>query len=178
MVPADSRRIPRVPRYSGAVSPGPVVSLTGLSPSAALLSRRFCYQWPVAFSTVLQPRLPPRRRRFGLLRFRSPLLAQSLLFSLPPGTKMFQFPGFAPRHCVVMESLPSGCPIRTSALHWVFAPGRGFSQLVTSFFASESLGILHVPFPPFFFPLKEAGPLPVLFLSLFYFLPPGTQAGR
>ena len=37
------------------------------------------------------------QRRFGLLRVRSPLLAQSLLFSLPPGTEMFQFPGFAPR---------------------------------------------------------------------------------
>ena len=36
------------------------------------------------------------RPRFGLLRVRSPLLAQSLLFSLPPGTEMFQFPGFAP----------------------------------------------------------------------------------
>ena len=33
--------------------------------------------------------------RFGLLRVRSPLLAQSLLFSSPPGTEMFQFPGFA-----------------------------------------------------------------------------------
>ena len=36
------------------------------------------------------------QNRFGLLRFRSPLLAQSLLFSSPPGTEMFQFPGFAP----------------------------------------------------------------------------------
>ena len=34
--------------------------------------------------------------RFGLLRVRSPLLAQSLLFSFPPGTEMFQFPGLAP----------------------------------------------------------------------------------
>ncbi len=34
--------------------------------------------------------------RFGLLRVRSPLLAQSLLFSIPPGNEMFQFPGFAP----------------------------------------------------------------------------------
>ena len=33
---------------------------------------------------------------FGLLRFRSPLLSESLLFSFPPGTKMFQFPGFSP----------------------------------------------------------------------------------
>ena len=39
-----------------------------------------------------------RRPRFGLLRVRSPLLAQSLLLSFPPGTKMFQFPGFAPSY--------------------------------------------------------------------------------
>ena len=31
----------------------------------------------------------------GLFRFRSPLLAESLLMSVPPGTEMFQFPGFA-----------------------------------------------------------------------------------
>ena len=36
-----------------------------------------------------------RQPRFGLMRVRSPLLAQSLLLSFPPGTKMFQFPGFA-----------------------------------------------------------------------------------
>ena len=33
----------------------------------------------------------------GLLRFRSPLLAESRLMSFPPGTEMFQFPGFASR---------------------------------------------------------------------------------
>ena len=32
---------------------------------------------------------------FGLFRFRSPLLSESLLFSLPPGTEMVHFPGFA-----------------------------------------------------------------------------------
>ena len=31
----------------------------------------------------------------GLVRFRSPLLAESLLMSFPPGTEMFQFPGLA-----------------------------------------------------------------------------------
>jgi hypothetical protein len=31
----------------------------------------------------------------GLFRFRSPLLTESLLMSVPPGTEMFQFPGFA-----------------------------------------------------------------------------------
>ena len=34
----------------------------------------------------------------GLLRFRSPLLAESRLMSFPPGTEMFQFPGFASPH--------------------------------------------------------------------------------
>jgi hypothetical protein len=32
----------------------------------------------------------------GLLRFRSPLLAESRLMSSPPATEMFQFAGFAP----------------------------------------------------------------------------------
>ena len=52
---------------------------------------------------------------------------------------MFQFPGLAPYRwhafCV------PGCPIRKSADLGVFATPRGLSQLVTSFFASESLGI-------------------------------------
>ena len=33
----------------------------------------------------------------GLVRVRSPLLAESRLMSFPPGTEMFQFPGFASR---------------------------------------------------------------------------------
>ena len=79
-----------------------------------------------------------RQPRFGLLRVRSPLLAQSLLLSFPPGTKMFQFPGFAPGVSQMPESLPAGFPIRTSAGHRVFAPHRGFSQLITSFSCSLS----------------------------------------
>ena len=59
---------------------------------------------------------------------------------------MFQFPAFASGYHRMTESLPPGCPIRTSAALWVFAPRHGFSQLVTSFFASESQGILHAPF--------------------------------
>ena len=35
-------------------------------------------------------------QRFRLFRIRSPLLTESLLFSLPPGTEMVHFPGFAP----------------------------------------------------------------------------------
>ena len=36
-----------------------------------------------------------RHKATGLVRVRSPLLAESRLISFPPGTEMFQFPGFA-----------------------------------------------------------------------------------
>jgi hypothetical protein len=44
----------------------------------------------------------------GLLRFRSPLLAESRLMSSPPGTEMFQFPGFASSHYGFMRRYPRG----------------------------------------------------------------------
>lgn len=41
---------------------------------------------------------------FSLFRVRSPLLTESLLFSLPVGTEMFHFPTFPPRTlCVQMR---------------------------------------------------------------------------
>ena len=71
-------------------------SCTGLSPSMIELSRTF-------HSTDCLPRRGPTTPRrpeppwFGLFPVRSPLLGESLLFSLPAGTKMFQFPAFASR---------------------------------------------------------------------------------
>ena len=51
---------------------------------------------------------------FGLFRVRSPLLAESLLFSLPPGTEMVHFPGLArTRLCIqraVTGFFPAGFP--------------------------------------------------------------------
>ena len=44
----------------------------------------------------------------------------------------------------------TGCPIRISADQFVCADSRSFSQLITSFFASESLGIHRLPFFYFF----------------------------
>ena len=84
--------------------------------------------------------------RFGLFRFRSPLLAESLLISFPGATKMFQFTPSPPRtlliHVRVTRHLPwPGSPIRTSAGLWIFAPHRGFSQLITSFFGYRCPGI-------------------------------------
>ena len=71
-----------------------MLARTGLSPSTARLSGRF------RFASFLRHRGPttplrPEPQRFGLFPGRSPLLGESLLFSLPTGTKMFQFPAFA-----------------------------------------------------------------------------------
>lgn len=49
-----------------------------------------------------------------------------------------------------MVPLRGGCPIRTFTDQRLFAPPRNFSQLITSFFASESLGIHRTPLLTFF----------------------------
>ena len=119
-------------------------SRKGLSPAAALRSRSFRSLRADFLGTPITPARALPHRRFGLFPVRSPLLGESLLLSLPAGTKMFQFPAFASAS-QMSGSLLTGCPIRISTGQWVFAPNRGFSQLITSFFASESLGIPHAP---------------------------------
>ena len=61
---------------------------------------------------------------------------------------MFQFPTFA-----FLTEFPinrEGCPIRTSTDQTLLAGPRSFSQLITSFFASESLGIPRAPLFTYF----------------------------
>src|SRR5579872_2559844 len=54
---------------------------------------------------------PMWKAGFGLFRFRSPLLAESLLLSFPPGTEMVHFPGFA-RTCLWIQQAVTGfCPV-------------------------------------------------------------------
>ena len=95
--------------------------------------------------TGLSPVLPdfPDRsatnmKTTGLFRVRSPLLAESLLMSFPPGTEMFQFPGFASNAYVFSARYPIGvgCPIRTFMDQSLLAAPHDFSQRATSFIAS------------------------------------------
>jgi len=87
---------------------------------------------------------------FGLFRFRSPLLTESLLFSLPVGTEMFHFPTFPPPALCVQAGVtghdssrvsPFGNPRITARLT---AP-RGLSQPPTSFIGSWCQGIHRAP---------------------------------
>ena len=82
-------------------------------------------------------------KTFGLIRFRSPLLTESLRFLFLRVLRCFSSPGLLSLRSD-MSSTP-GCPIRTSADQFVCADPRSFSQLTASFFASESLGIRHTP---------------------------------
>ena len=61
--------------------------------------------------------------RFGLFPFRSPLLRKSRFLSFPPGTEMFQFPGFAreSRDQCLFDSFP-GLIAAFHALHRLLAP--------------------------------------------------------
>jgi hypothetical protein len=69
--------------------------------------------------------------------------------SFPPGTEMFQFPGFAPPAYRFGRRYPIagvGCPIRRSPDRSPLAAPRGLSQRATSFVASWRQGIHQVPF--------------------------------
>ena len=86
----------------------------------------------------------------GLVRFRSPLLAESRLISFPPANEMFQFAGFALQAYGFSIAIPrikrGGFPIRTSSDQSLLAAPRGFSQPATSFIASARQGIHQMPF--------------------------------
>ena len=89
--------------------------------------------------------------RFRLSPVRSPLLRGSRLLSLPPGTEMFQFPGFPLPALCVQTGVTRHDPCRVSPFGhprinaWLAAP-RGLSQPPTSFVGFWRLGIHRVPF--------------------------------
>ena len=106
---------------------------------------------PSGPTTPQTQRLPAITRLwFGLFRFRSPLLTESRLLSLPVGTEMFHFPTFPP-HALCVQAWVTGhdsCRVspfgnpRITA--WLTAP-RGLSQPPTSFFGSWCQGIHRAP---------------------------------
>ena len=98
----------------------------------------------------------------GLLPVRSPLLRESRLISFPPGTEMFQFPGFASsRLCIHrVDTLPGSPPLDYVFIEWIrlrvgfpirnhgsqrpFASRTVLSGLGPSFVAGRCLGIPRV----------------------------------
>ena len=98
MVPADSHRISRVPRYSGAGPANVPTSPTRLSRSAAPLSSGFCCRSTRSFAGPTTPGGASPRPRFGLLRVRSPLLAESSVIFSSYGYLDVSVPHVRPGH--------------------------------------------------------------------------------
>ncbi len=146
MVPPDSDRIPRVPPYSGTHSIVLKLSLTGLSPCLAGRPRPFC-SLLAFFNLIVRPTTP----------YKFPHMVWALPSSLA-ATKGISLDFFS---CWYLDgSLPSvslyntidscysnnhsrllGYPIRKSRDRCLLAAPPSFSQLSTSFFAWQLLGI-------------------------------------
>ncbi len=133
MVLTDSHGIPRAPCYSG--TPARAADWRSGYGTHTLSGRPFkavrlhhCTTPPTAGRQSKQDPTTPcaqplpgiTHARFGPIRVRSPLLTESLLFSLPAGTEMFHFPAFPPHRLCVQRQVTTpprgawrGFPIRT-----------------------------------------------------------------
>ena len=161
MVPPDSHRISGVPCYSGTRTRVVALRLRDYHPLRSAIpdcststtidhSSSARQHQPYGPTTPPTQRLPAiTRERFSLLRFRSPLLSESQLFSLPVGTEMFHFPTFPP-HALYIQA-----PVTGLSSSWVSPFGhpritarlptpRGLSQAPTSFIGSRCQGIHHL----------------------------------
>jgi hypothetical protein len=95
-------------------------------------------------------RNPGTNPGLGYVRFRSPLLTESMSLSFPPGTKMFQFPGFASQRLYIQRWMTGFDSSRVSAfrnlrINACLPASRSISQATTSFVASRCQGIHHTP---------------------------------
>ena len=145
------------------MKPDRTFSVTGLSPSTADHSRPlhltscFLTDRPAGrpgHNTPTTPHAQPlpsiTYAWFSLIHFRSPLLTESQLFSLPVGTEMFHFPTFPPHRLYIHRTVtphhwcwvsPFGHPRITARL----TTPRGLSRPTTSFIGSWYQGIHRTP---------------------------------
>ena len=121
----------------------PALLVSSLVPPKCFRVRGYHPLWPDFPDRFANTQAKSRR----LVPFRSPLLRESRLISVPPVTEMFQFSGFAPMPLCIQDTVtlagrvsPFGY-LRISA--HLPAP-RSFSQAVTSFIAYHRQGIHHM----------------------------------
>jgi hypothetical protein len=154
VVLADSRQISGVRRYSGIRIDRPRVfayrtlTLYGRPFQTLRLTHDFLTVRPDGSPITAHPTTPNTQRlpaitcaRFRLIRFRSPLLTESLLFSLPTGTEMFHFPAFPPHtlYIQVWVTPHDGCrvtPFGNPGITARLTTPPGISQSPTSFIGS------------------------------------------
>ena len=147
MVLRPSVRIPRVPTYSGYPSP----SNNFKYGTFTLFGRAFQLRSSIILSTNQGPN-PAHIAICGLgcSNFARHYFRNRFCFLFLRVLRCFSSPGSP---CIPIYSvynntilLVLSSLIRISTAHRIFAPNRGFSQLVTSFFGAMYLGILRKPF--------------------------------
>src|SRR5213075_1262234 len=130
-------------------------------PNALRLTRDFLTVRPASRPVHTRPTTPNTQplpgithARFSLIRFRSPLLTESPLFSLPTGTEMFHFPAFPPHTLCIQVRVtphdwrrvtPFGHPGITARL----TTPPGLSRPPTSFLGPWCPGIHRPPLPTY-----------------------------
>jgi hypothetical protein len=107
--------------------------------------------FPVRAYHPLWPAFPCRSgksiaKTCWLVRFRSPLLSESRLMSVPRATEMFQFARFASHAYVFTVRYPCGwvSPFGNLRIKACLPAPRSLSQAITSFFACNRQGIHHM----------------------------------
>ena len=162
MVPPVSDRVSRVRSYSGTCSGGRRFRLRDdcplwcAVPHASSIDRlgNSCQAGHGLDNTPYNTGYATRGRlhvsRFGLFRFRSPLLTESRLIYFPRGTEMFHFPRLPPSDLCVQSAVTPHYERRVSPFGHLritgcSAPTRSFSQPSTSFIGSRCQGIHHLP---------------------------------
>ena len=145
--PASHRvSVPRATQDSDSIAPDFVYGTLTLSGQPFQCCSSILRNFPIGPSTPYQLLSLPAR--FGLLRFRSPLLTESFLFlrvlrcfTSPSSPSMTMCSSW-----IALAFPRAGFPIRISAAHSLTTTPRSFSQWCTSFFGLWCLGIHHMPF--------------------------------
>ena len=146
VVPPCSDRVSRAPPYSRTLLRH---TPTGLSPAPAGLPRPFGLtrqgHWPAPLSLAATrgiSRVPIERVR-----------REPLLMSVPPGTEMFQFPGFAPPAYGFSQRYPSRGGLPHSETHgstpargspWLFAACHVLRRLLAPRHPPNALVLLQI----------------------------------
>ena len=160
MVLPDSHRAPRTPCYSGARSarsPGfsvrgchalwpPVRRVVPLSLRFLALRRSLSPPGAESHDPSCATPTGLTRTRFRLFPLRSPLLGESLLLSLPPGTEMVHFPGLA--HCHLWIQWRVTADHAVGFPHWEIDGSRDVCSSPSLIAAYHVLHRLHAPRHP------------------------------
>jgi hypothetical protein len=121
----------------------PALLVSSLVPHQGFRVRGYHPLWPPFPERSANTSAKTRR----LVPFRSPLLRESRLISVPPVTEMFQFSGFAPLPlCIQGKVTLAGrvSPFGNLRIKAHLPAPRSLSQAVTSFVAYHCQGIHHM----------------------------------